>query len=242
MRDKASTTDDSPEAALQTLFQKIVSRDRPATLKLLAKSPLLAQQALVVGAARETANAYFFTEILHYAYAGDTPLHMAAAAYQTAIAEKLLARGANVRARNRRGAEPLHYATDGGPRTEWWDPDAQYAIVELLIKAGADPNAEDKGGVAPLHRAVRTRCTAAVRALLVNGAEVVRKNKSGSTPLHLAIQNTGRGGSGSEASREEQKKIIGLLLNHGARPSDKNLAGKSVKDCVKTDWIRELLK
>ena len=42
-------------------------------------------------------------------------------------------------------------------------------------------------------------------------------------------------------SREEQKQIIRLLVGHGARPSDKNSAGRSVKDCVKPDWIRELL-
>ena len=144
-------------------------------------------------------------------------------------------------ARNRRGAEPLHYAVDGIPGSDAWDPESQYATVEFLIKAGANTNSEDKSGVAPLHRAVRTRCAAAVRALLVNGADALGRNKSGSTPLHLAIQNTGRGGTGSAASREEQKEIIRLLLGHGARPSDKNSADRSVKDCVKADWIRELL-
>src|SRR6185436_18484959 len=124
-------------------------------------------------------------EINHYAYAGDTPLHIAAAAYQTEIAEELVSQGANVSARNRRGAEPLHYASDGVPGSAAWDPDAQYAVVEFLIRAGADPNAEDKSGVAPLHRAVRTRCTGAVRGLLTNGADAIRGNRSGSTPLHL---------------------------------------------------------
>ena len=96
--------------------------------------------------------------------------------------------------------------------------------------------------MAPLHRAVRTRCTAAVRGLLANGAEARRKNRRGSTPLHLAIQNTGRGGSGSEASRGEQAEIIRLLLGHGARPSDKDGAGRSVRDGAKAEWIRVLLE
>jgi ankyrin repeat protein len=209
---------------------------------LLAESPDLARQALEVGASRAAASAYFFEEITHYAYGGDTPLHMAAAAYESGIAEDLVSKGASVSARNRRGAEPLHYAADGVPGSPAWDPDAQQAIVEFLIAAGADPNAEDKSGVAPLHRAVRTRCAAAVRALLTNGADGRRRNRSGSTPLHLAIQDTGRGGSGSAASREEQKKIIRLLIGHGARPSDKDSAGRSVKDCVKADWIHALLK
>src|SRR6266567_3989913 len=100
----------------------------------------------------------------------------------------------------------------------------------------------NKSGVAPLHRAVRTRCTAAVRALLINGADALARSTSGSTPLHLAVQNTGRGGSGSAASREEQTKIIRLLLAHGARPSDKDSAGRFVKDSVKADWIHALLR
>jgi hypothetical protein len=242
MSGKSFKRGDSQESALQTLFRIIASRDRATTLRVLAESPLLARQAVTVGATREAPSAYFFEEITHHAYAGDTPLHMAAAAYESGIAAELVSRGADVSARNRRGAEPLHYAADGVPGATAWDPDAQYAMVEFLIAAGADPNAEDKSGVAPLHRAVRTRCGAAVRALLANGADVRRRNKSGSTPLHLAIQDTGKGGSGSAASRAEQKEIIRLLLGHAARPSDKDAAGRSVKDCAKADWIHALLR
>jgi hypothetical protein len=242
MSHKASPTGDPQEPALQALLRVIASRDRPMTSRLLAESPLLARLAIKVGATREGADAYYFKEIAHYAYAGDTPLHVAAAAYQRDIAEELVSRGANVSARNRRGAEPLHYAADGIPGSDAWNPDSQYAIVEFLIRAGADPNSEDKSGVAPLHRAVRTRCAAAVRALLTNGADALRRNKSGSTPLHLAIQNTGRGGTGSEAARKEQTEIIRLLLDHGARPSDEDFAGRSVKNCVKADWIHALLE
>jgi ankyrin repeat protein len=82
----------------------------------------------------------------------------------------------------------------------------------------------------------------AVRALLTNGADALRKNNGGSTPLHFAIQNTGRGGTGSAASREQQTEIIRLLLSHGVRPSDRNSAGRSVKDCVKAGWIQALLR
>jgi Ankyrin repeats (3 copies)/Ankyrin repeat len=241
MTSKASSMGDSDDAALHRLLRAIASRSGPVASRLLAESPALAGLAIKAGATRQAPEANFFEEITHYAYAGDTPLHIAAAAYQREIAEALVSRGANVGARNRRGAEPLHYAADGVPGSDAWDPDAQYAIVEFLTRAGADPNSEDKSGVAPLHRAVRTRCSAAVRALLGNGADATRTNKSGSTPLHLAVQNTGRGGSGSAISREEQTKIIRLLLDQGARPSDKDSSGRSVKDCVATDWIQELL-
>src|SRR6185436_5781861 len=112
-------------------------------------------------------------------------------------------RGADCRARNRRGAEPLHYAADANR----WKPASQRDTIEFLLAAGADPNALDKSGVSPLHRAVRTRASDAVRALLAGGASARSRNGSGSTALHLAVQNTGRGGSGSEQARREQAKI-----------------------------------
>jgi ankyrin repeat protein len=240
-KEKTSPTNDPPQVQLEALLRAIGSRNRPLALRLVAESPMLARLAIETGATRQAPDAYLFKEIPHYAYAGDTALHLAAAAYELQIAQELVSRGANVRARNRRGAEPLHYAVDGTPGSHTWKPDAQYAMVEFLIRAGADPNAEDKSGVAPLHRAVRTRCTAAVRALLKNGASPVKKNKSGSTPLHLAVQNTGRGGSGSAAARQQQAEIIRLLLGCGARPSDQDSGGKSVKDCTKAGWIHALL-
>jgi ankyrin repeat protein len=210
--------------------------------RLLGESPPLARMAIRVGATRNDEQPYYLGEIAHFTYAGDTPLHIAAAAYQRDIAEKLVSSGANIHARNRRGAAPIHYAADGAPGSPLWNPDAQHAVVEFLLVAGANPNAEDKTGVTPLHRAVRSRCTPAVRALLANGADALHKNKAGSTPLHLAVQNTGRGGTGSAASREEQAEIIRLLLGHGARPSDINAAGRSVKECVKAEWIQALLR
>jgi ankyrin repeat protein len=219
----------------------IAARDRSMTARLLAESPALARQAIDVGATRAEESPYYFEAIAHYVYAGDTPLHVAAAAYEIGIAEELVARGANVRARNRRGAEPLHYAADGVPGSDAWNPEAQSATIACLISAGANPNATDNSSVAPLHRAVRTRCAAAVRALLVNGANACGRNKRGSTPLHLAVQHTGRGGTGFAAAREEQQEIIRLLLGHGARPSDTDAAGRSVQECVTADWIRALL-
>jgi hypothetical protein len=231
----------SNESALKDLLTAIVLHDRAAVSHLLSRSPSLARESVANGATRADPTTFWFEQIKHYAYAGDTALHMAAAAYDLKIAKELISKGANVQARNRRGAEPLHYAADGGPGSPHWNPNAQYAVIETLIAAGADPNSEDKSGVAPIHRAVRTRCTAAVEALLRNGAEARKKNKSGSTPLHLAVQDTGRGGSGTEAARIEQAKIIKLLLKHGARPDDKSSAGKAVKDCVNADWIRTLL-
>jgi hypothetical protein len=229
------------DESLRTLFDAIVARDRATTSRLLGAMPQLARAALASSAAGRPGD-HFFDEISHYAYAGDTPLHMAAAAYAADIASDLISRGANVRAKNRRGAQPLHYAADGVPGAPAWNPESQSVVVEFLITVGGEVNAKDASGVAPLHRAVRTRSAAAVRALLAGGADVRVRNKSGSTPLHLAVQDTGRGGSGLPAAREQQAEIIGLLLDRGATVDDRDHTGRSVIDCVRADWIRPLLR
>ena len=102
----------------------------------------------------------------------------------------------------------------GMPGSDDWDPVAQEATITYLIQAGADPNAIDNRGVTPLHRAVRTRSASAVRALLAGGADPRRANGNGTMPMALATQNTGRGGSGSPAAKEQQGEIIGLLDRH----------------------------
>jgi len=223
------------------LIRAIASRDTPGALRLLDASPELSRQAVVIGATRQISTEYYFKEIEHYVYGGDTALHIAAAAYAVDISKELLAKGADVHARNRRGAAPLHYAVDSIPDSPGWNPAAQEAVIRCLIEAGADPNSTDKSGVAPLHRAVRTRCAAAVRGLLVNGASEWLPNGNGSTPLHLAVQTTGRGGSGSSAAREQQREIILLLLKYGARPTDRDSSGKTVLESVRVDWVLDLL-
>src|SRR5262245_22282297 len=203
--------------ALMILVRAIVAGDAAAASHLLAASPAVAGACFEVGATRQTAKPYFLDEIKHFLYAGDTALHIAAAAYRTEIARKLITLGAAVRARNRRGAEPLHYAVDGIPGSDHWNPRLQTATIACLIEAGADPNAVDNSGVAPLHRAVRQRCAAAVKALLDGGADAGRKNNSGSTPMLLASRNTGRGGSGSPEAKAQQQEIVRLLKQYGAK-------------------------
>ena len=204
-------------ASLMDMMRAIVADDAETISRALVAFPDLASAALTEGATRQGAKDYWLEEIGHYTYKGDTALHVAAAAYRHVIAGKLIDAGAVVRARNRRGAEPLHYAADGGPGSPSWNPEAQAATIAVLIAAGADPNATDSSGVAPLHRAVRTRCTGAVLALLKGGADIRRKNKNGSTPLRLATLTTGRGGSGSVEAKAQQVEIVRLLKEHGAR-------------------------
>ena len=224
-----------------SLVRAIIHDDAAEVARLLETSPLLAREGLAVGASRQGPTIFSLKEFPHYLYAGDTPLHAAAAGYRIEFARELIKQGANIGARNRRGAEPLHYAADGAPVSRIWNPQAQAEIIAFLIRKSANPNALDKSGVAPLHRAVRQRCSSAVNALLSNGADVRLKNKSGSTSLHLAVQNTGRGGTGSPESKVLQKEIIEILLKAGADPEDRDARGKTAQQCATSDWIRVLL-
>ena len=216
----------------------VVDGDIDQVSRRLVASPAFATMPSEVGATRQGASTFFFADIAHYLYEGDTALHMAAAAFRRSVMELLVAHGADIHARNRRGAEPLHYAADANR----WDPVAQADAIAYLLSVGADADALNKDGVAPLHRAVRTRSLPAVRALLDGGANPRLPNKAGSTPLHLAVQTTGRGGSGSARAREQQAGIVRLLLERGARATDRDRQGKTVHLAATSEWTRGLLR
>jgi ankyrin repeat protein len=224
-------------AAFLAFVRVVVQGDVDEVSRLLAVTPTLATMATGVGATRQHSAMFFFPNIAHHMYAGDTALHMAAAAFHHSVARVLVAHGATCRARNRRGAEPLHYAADANR----WDPAAQVETIEYRISAGGDPNALDLSGVSPLHRAVRTRSVAAVRALVDGGADSRAPNKTGSSPLHLAVQTTGRGGSGAPQARKQQAAIVRLLLERGGRLSDRDRRGKDVHQAAAGKWIKALL-
>ncbi len=70
---------------------------------------------------------------------GTTPLINAAIFGKHAVAELLIANGANVNAANNHGATPLYAAAENGHRS----------LIELLLAHGADVNISPKGGVTP---------------------------------------------------------------------------------------------
>ena len=182
------------------------------------------------------------SKIFHWIYAGDTALHLAAAGYRVDIVGLLLAAGADPNAAgNHRRSGPLHYAADGYINGPAWDAKKQVQTIRCLLDAGANINGQDKNGATPLHRAVRTRCAAAVECLLKAGSNPALRNKPGSAPFHLAVQDTGRGGSGAEEARVAQRQIIREFLSFGVSTALKDGKGKSVLECAKSDWIRDML-
>jgi ankyrin repeat protein len=205
-----------PDPDFEALLRAIADGDTESVSILAGRNPGLARVAALEGASRQVSTPHFLDGIRHYVYAGDTALHIAAAAYRPDLARTFLDLGANVGARNRHGAEPLHYAADGAPGLPSWDPSAQATTIACLIEAGADPNAPDRRGVTPLHRAVRTRSAAAVQVLLEGGADPNRRNRNGSAPMALTASNTGRSGSGMAEARAQLPAIVALLERHGA--------------------------
>lgn len=182
------------------------------------------------------------SKIFHWIYAGDTALHLAAAGYRVKIVQLLLEAGADPNSTaNHRRSSPLHYAADGFINHPAWNARRQVAAIQCLLDNGANIHARDKNGATPLHRAVRTRCAEAVRRLLRAGSNPTLKNNSGSTPFHLAVQNTGRGGTGATVAIAAQRKIIRELLSLGVSPDLRDGNGKTVRDCARGEWVREML-
>jgi hypothetical protein len=134
------------DATLMRVARAIVSGDQARVLGLLAGAPELALACLARGATRHGAEEYFLDEIDHIVYAGDTALHIAAAAHEAGIARELVKAGASVAAANRRGAQPLHYAVDGIPGAARWNPDAQHdtvpeRVTRVLVRRSDPPHA-----------------------------------------------------------------------------------------------------
>ena len=220
---------------MDAILTAILEDDRPRVRTLLKADPRLA--TCLIDAAQ-----LYELKIFHWIYLGDTALHLAAAGYRVELVRLLLAAGADPNSTtNHRHSGPLHYAADGYINGPAWNAKRQVETIQCLLEAGAEINAQDKNGASPLHRAVRTRCAAAVKCLLKAGGNPTLKNKSGSTPFHLAVQDTGRGGTGAEAARTAQRQIIHEFLSFGLNPALEDGNGKSVFDCVRSAWIRDIL-
>jgi len=59
--------------AVMALVRAIIINDRSEVAKLIGASPLLTRERLAVGATRGAVPDFYFEEINHYLFAGDTP-------------------------------------------------------------------------------------------------------------------------------------------------------------------------
>ncbi len=98
-----------------------------------------------------------------------SPLALAAMRGNIAIADMLIAAGANVNETDESGVTPLMWAADSdhvNPR-----------LISRLLKAGADPNLKDKQGETALIKARKRGQTAAVELLKGAGASPAQEKK-----------------------------------------------------------------
>jgi ankyrin repeat protein len=124
----------------------------------------------------------------------NTPLMDKVVAGDKAGVSALIAKGADVNARNNYGWTALSHAARAG----------NAELVKLLLAHGADVNARDQSGWTALMRAAMKGHVDVVRVLLEHGAAVNDQEKEeGWTALHWA------------AARGHDQ-VVALLLSHGA--------------------------
>jgi ankyrin repeat protein len=141
---------------------------------------------------------------------GITPLMYVASYGDADKVSDFLARGADVKARDKDGWTALHHATLGGVHAD---------VMRLLIRAGTDVNAKTLKGETPLMFSASKGKVEEVRTLVEAGVDVNAADGSGETAL---IMTASRG-----HSDEEAEAITELLLGAGADVNLKDSTGQT---------------
>lgn len=140
---------------------------------------------------------------------GDTQLH-ACLSRGVALpdwegAKTLIAAGADINAKNNRGATPLMVALEAR-RDE--------SLIADLIDRGADVNATDRTGQSALMWATAENTPDQVQLLIERGAHIDHRDHDGMTALNHCVESA-------------QTDMAGLLLQHGADPNLGNQQGRT---------------
>ncbi|CAG0901670.1 unnamed protein product [Cyprideis torosa] len=151
---------------------------------------------------------------------GTSPLHHAKSAK---TAELLIAKGAEVNAKDKKGRTPLIVATDND----------RHSVVDALLAHGADPNVTHKDGRSPLFVAIKKRHHSVVDVLLAHGAD-------GRSPVFVADEKGHHSvvdvllAHGADeryllfvAAEKGHHSILDVLLSHGADPNVTDEHGRS---------------
>ncbi|MHC4103662.1 MAG: ankyrin repeat domain-containing protein [Planctomycetota bacterium] len=193
------------------------------------------------------------TQLVEDAVKGRTPLHVAVIKGQIGEVKRLVAKGANVNARDMEGFTPLHFAVREGHQT----------VAELLIEKGANPSATSTVGQTPLHEAAIIGHEGLAKLLISNGADVNAETGFGITPLHLSAEarhiavvelliakgadiNAKGGLTGQtplyNAAYNGRTAVAELLILNGADVNAKNLLGLTPLDSAKKQGHKEMVK
>jgi hypothetical protein len=165
---------------------------------------------------------------------GYTPLMLAALMAHGEAVAALLARGANINARDHEGATPLIFGCSSG----------DLAICEVLLAAGADPRLMSEDNVNPLSIACsKESLLPLVPRLLAAGADPTVRDNDKDTPLHTAasynfaevVPMVVAAGAPLDSQNEDGKTPLMLAAEEGANNAIRALVAAGADINVKTD-------
>ena len=180
-----------------------------------------------------------------YHFVGWPALMVAARSGNVEITRLLLAKGADVNAKNNDGETVLMRAM-----LEWGRPlppeEQKYNVIPILLGHGADVNAKDKDGWTALMYAANRGYFAMVQTLLAKGADVNAKNNDGRTALMILLGNSRASDDAMEAGARgftifPYNKTIQLLLAKGADVDVIDNNNETVLELAKKNWNREII-
>ena len=208
------------EADVTALHMAIARKQRTVALYLINEAPGLDMDAPISG--------------------GNTPLMLATAHRLVDVLRALVAKDANVNAKNEQGFSALHLAISEKQRAA-----ALYLINEA---PGVDIDAPESSGTTPLMLAAAHGLVGVLRALVAKGANVNAKNKRGFSALHKAIVRNQRAaalylineapGVDIEALDGRKRTVIILVASVGDVAVMKALVDKDADVNTKNDLGR----
>lgn len=154
-------------------------------------------------------------------YKGETALHIAAQEHSLASMKLLIARGADINAKNGYWQRPIHLVIDEDEQTST-------AFVSYLLEQGADIDAIDLNGNTPLHYNVflGNGNVALAKLLVEKGANLCLKNRAcfknklgnsidraGWNPTLMGYSELCKG-SHNKAARDKKQQVFNCLHQH----------------------------
>jgi cytohesin len=149
---------------------------------------------------------------------GKTPLHSAAAYGGKEVTELLIAKGANVNAKNNNGETPLDWATR---LTSWTHIRRKRTETAALLRKHGGKTGEWLKAGESIHIAARVGHIEAVKHHLAAGTDVNAKDEDGKTPLDHAEAEWEGDVDEVNAARNE---VADLLRKHGGKTTRPNIS------------------
>jgi ankyrin repeat protein len=175
-------------------------------------------------------------------YQNNTALH---SVKSKQAAELLLAKGADVQAKDKYGRTPFQRLSN--TNLDYINHNALFELMKFLVAHGASVNDYDDEGNTPLHLAAEKGHADFILFLIEIGADINAKDREGSTPLLLAMKNKRHEvalvliSKNAEINAEDRDKrtalhyaeeqqayaVIRALLDKGADPNARDFQGRS---------------